>query len=105
MVQEVVKKEKLINHLDEVSCNINEKEEDEYSLNINQTGELGGGRSLLGPRLLFCSILLWSFLFIRETEYGRVYINTITQMITEQIQIEPVQQLVNKLTIVIQQMI
>ena len=103
MLQEVesIKEEKLISDLDEVRGNINEED----SLNIDKTEEFSSNQNFFSLRLLICSILLWSFLFIGKSDYGRIYVNAITQMITEQIQIEPVQQLVNKLTIVIQQMI
>lgn len=103
MLQEVesIKQEKLVSDLDEVRGNINEED----SFNIDKTGEFSSNQNFFGLRLLICSILLWSFLFIGKSDYGRIYVSTITQMITEQIEIEPVQEIVNKLTLVIQQMI
>lgn len=103
MLQEVesIKEEKLVSHLDEVRGNINEED----SFNIDKTEEFSSNQNFFGLRLLICSILLWSFLFIEKSDYGRIYVTTITQMITEQIEIEPVQEIVNKLTLVIQQMI
>ena len=98
--------EKLDNGLEAVHCNINEKEEDgDDPFNIDKVDGLAEQSSVFGMRLLVCSILLWSLLFIRETEYGRMYINLITDMVTTQIKLEPVQQLVNQLTVTIQQMI
>lgn len=99
---EAIKEEKLGSHLDEVSGNINEEED---SFNMDKAGEFSREQNFFGLRLLVCSILLWSFLFIGKSDYGRVYVSIITQMITEQMEIEPVQEIVNKLTLVIQQMI
>lgn len=98
--------EKLNHNLETVHCNINEKEEDEdHSFNIDKVDELNKDSNLFGTRLFICSILLWSLLFIRETEYGRMYVSMLTEMMTTQIELEPVQQLVDQLTIAIQQII
>lgn len=109
MFQEVekIKLEELSSNLNEASCNIKEeKEESSYnSLNIGKAGEQNKGMNLFGVRLLFCSILLWSLLFIKESDYGKVYVSMVTQVLTKNIEIEPVQEVVNKLTIAIQQLI
>lgn len=108
MLQELerIKKEEVSSNLDEASCNIKEKEESSYSsLNIDKAGESNKSWNLFGTRLLICSILLWSLLFIKDSDYGKVYMNIITQTLTKNIEIEPVQQVVNKLTIAIQQLI
>lgn len=104
---ESIKQEKLSNDLNEVSCNIKEeKEEGCYnSLNIDKAGEQDKGMNLFGIRLLFCSILLWSLLFIKESDYGKAYVSMATQILTKNIEIEPVQQVVSKLTIAIQKLI
>lgn len=109
MIQEVekIKQEELSSNLDEASCNIKEeKEEGCYnSLNIDKAGEQDKGMNLFGMRLLFCSILLWSLLFIKESDYGKVYVSMATRILAKNIEIEPVQQVVSKLTIAIQQLI
>lgn len=108
MLEEVerMKQEELSCKIDEVSCNIKGNEESCYnSLNIEKIEEQNKSRSLFGAQLLFCSILLWSLLFIKDSAYGKVYLSAITEILTKNIEIEPVQQVVNQLTITIQELI
>ena len=108
MLQEIERMEQneLSCSVDKVSCNIKDDEESSYnSLNIDEVALQNRSRNLFCARLLFCSILIWSLLFIKESDYGKVYLRTITQVLTKNVEIEPVQQVVNKLTVAIQQLI
>lgn len=103
---ETMKQDELSCKVDEVSGNIKGDEERCYnSFNIEKIEEQNKSRSLLGAQLLFCSILLWSLLFIKDGTHGKVYLSAITEVLTKNIEIEPVQQVVNKLTITIQKLI
>ena len=108
MLQEVqrIKQDELSSNSDEASCNIKGNEEDSHGfLNIDKADEPNKSRSLFWTQLLVCSILLWSLLFLKDSDYGKLYLSTITQVFMNNIEIEPVQQVINKLTMGIQQII
>lgn len=103
---ETMKQDELSCTVDEVSGNIKGDGERYYnSLNIEKIEEQNKSKSFWGAQLLFCSILLWSLLFIKDSAHGKVYLSAITEVLTRNIEIEPVQQVVNKLTITIQKLI
>lgn len=108
---ESIKREELNSNVEESSRYIDVEEEDNStSLNIDKLNEQGLNEqnkrgTLFLVQLLICSLLLWSLLFIKESIYGKEYMSNLTQILTQNIEIEPVQRVVNQLTVAIKQIL
>lgn len=108
MLEEIesVKCKELNSNVEEASRNIEVEEEgNSTSLNIDKLDEQGKRSALFLGQLLICSLLLWSLLFIKESIYGKECMSNITQILTQNIEIEPVQRVVNELTVAIKQIL
>lgn len=107
---ESIKREELNSNVEESSRHIDVEEEgNSTSLNIDKLNEQGLNESKRGTlflvQLLICSLLLWSLLFIKESIYGTEYMSNLTKILTQNIEIEPVQRVVNQLTVAIKQIL
>ena len=107
---ESIKREELNSNVEESSRHIDVEEEgNSTSLNIDKLNEQGLNESKRGTlflvQLLICSLLLWSLLFIKESIYGKEYMSNLTKILTQNIEIEPVQRVVNQLTVAIKQIL
>lgn len=108
---ESIKREELNSNVEESSHHIDVEEEDNStSLNIDKLNEQGLNEkskrgTLFLVQLLICSLLLWSLLFIKESIYGKEYMSNLTKILTQNIEIEPVQRVVNQLTVAIKQIL
>ena len=107
---ESIKREELNSNVEESSGHIDVEEEgNSTSLNIDKLNEQGLNESKRGTlflvQLLICSLLLWSLLFIKESIYGTEYMSNLTKILTQNIEIEPVQRVVNQLTVAIKQIL
>ena len=108
MLEEIesIKCKELNSNVEEVSRNIEVEEEgNSTSLDIDKLDEQGKRSALFLGQLLICSLLLWSLLFIKESIYGKECMSNITQILTQNIEIEPVQRVVNELTVAIKQIL
>lgn len=102
---ESIKYEELNSDVEKDSRHIEVEEDNSTSLNIDKLDKQGKRRALFLGQLLICSLLLWSLLFIKESTYGKKYMSNINQILTQNIEIEPVQRVVNELTVAIKQIL
>lgn len=108
MVEEMerIKQEGRNYNVEKISDNIEVKEQsDSTSFNIDKLNEQGKSGALFWGQLLICSLLIWSLLFIKQSIYSKECISSITQVLTKNIEIEPIQRVVNELTVAIKQIL
>lgn len=60
--------------------------------------DLTGRTSYLFAELLICSLLIWSLLFLKDSSYGKTIMDSISHMLSQNINIEPVESVINTLS-------
>lgn len=97
--------EQLIQH--DLSSNIEEVEKEQIANNAGVKENLNprNGTSLFFIQLLISSILIWSLLFIKDSYYGKQAINSLNQILSQEINVEPVEKVVNNLTLAVKQIL
>lgn len=108
MLQEIEKmsQDELSTKLDKSDFNIKGQADNQYDVpNEEKVFAPHRSRSLFAVQLFICSILLWTLLFVKDSNYGKVYLDRMTQVLSEDTKIESIQRGINQLTLAIQQLI
>lgn len=81
------------------------QEEQDSNLSMSETPISEVKTSRLFIELLVCSLLIWSLLFIKQSAYESQVIQTIKQVLDQEMQYEPIQDLVKEIEIAVKQIL
>lgn len=97
--------ERLIEH--DLSSNIEEVDKKDQMQGTYEEGLNIQGRrwNLFFIQLLISSLLIWSLLFIKDSSYGEQLFASLNEVLSQNINVEPVEQVINDLMVAVKQIL